>query len=155
MIYTVKSVRKGWSTFFLILMTAIGGSPWPEFLLLAGAAEVNALAKKRYSNSFSGRGSNSQPSNWWADTLPLTFHYEVIVAMNGEIIMQQQILWLLLNSDIRCTCEQHTASPSGSAWKEFLPTFSLRFHLPRVLLTQTHCSAFRWSWFFKYYTTQI
>jgi len=34
----------------------------------------NLLPKERYGDSLSGRGSNSQPSRWEAETLPLSYH---------------------------------------------------------------------------------
>jgi len=35
--------------------------------LLAWTVEVNILPKQRYGDSFSGRGSNTQPTDWEAD----------------------------------------------------------------------------------------
>jgi len=53
-----------------------GDSNWRQaeawIVLLAGAVEVNALAKERYGNSLN-YGSNTQPSNWEADTFPLNY----------------------------------------------------------------------------------
>jgi len=42
-------------------------------VLLAGGVQVNALPKERYGDSLGGRGTNTQPSNLEADTLPLTY----------------------------------------------------------------------------------
>ena len=42
-------------------------------LILAGVVEVNALAKERYGDSLSDRGSNTQPSNWEDDAPPLSY----------------------------------------------------------------------------------
>ena len=54
-------------------MTALGGRPKPELCFLPGRLRWTLLLKKRYGNSLSGCGSNTQPSNWEADTLPLSY----------------------------------------------------------------------------------
>ena len=55
-------------TFFKILVTAIGGRPKPELCFLPGRLRWTVLPKERYGNSLSGCGSNTQASNWEADT---------------------------------------------------------------------------------------
>jgi len=54
---------------FVFFVTAISGRPKPELCFFPG----RCLPKERYGNSLSGRGSNSQPSNWEADTLLLYY----------------------------------------------------------------------------------
>jgi len=44
----------------------------PELHFLPGQLRWTLLPKERYGNSLSGRGSNTQPFNWEADTLPLS-----------------------------------------------------------------------------------
>jgi len=51
-------------------VTAIGGRPKPELWFLPGRLRWTILLMERYGNSLSGRGSNTQPYNWEADTLP-------------------------------------------------------------------------------------
>jgi len=60
--------------FFLIwfLVTAVSGRPKLEMCPLPGRLRWRLLPKERYGNSPSGRGSNTQPSKWGADTLPLS-----------------------------------------------------------------------------------
>jgi len=60
--------------FFFILATAISGMATPEMCFLPGQLRWTLLPKKRYGNSLSGRGSNTQlsNSNWGADTLSLS-----------------------------------------------------------------------------------
>jgi len=58
--------------FLLILMTASGGRPKPELCFLPGWLRWTLLPKEHYGNSLSGCGLNTQPSNWEADTLPLS-----------------------------------------------------------------------------------
>jgi len=48
------------------LVTAIGGTPKPELWFCRGGWGERSLPKERYGNSLSG--SNTQPSNWEADT---------------------------------------------------------------------------------------
>ena len=55
-----------------LLMTAIGGRPKPELCFLLGRLRWTLLPKESYGNSLSGCASNTQPSNWKADTLPLS-----------------------------------------------------------------------------------
>ena len=42
-------------------------------VLLAGQLRRTLLSKERYGNLLSGCGSNTQPSNWEADTLPVSY----------------------------------------------------------------------------------
>jgi len=63
-----------WSTFFLlILVTTIGGRQKSELCFLPGWLKWTLLPKERYGNSHSGCGSNTQPSIWESDTLPLNY----------------------------------------------------------------------------------
>jgi len=55
--------------FLLISVTAIGGRPKPELCFLPGRLRWTLTPKERYGNSLSGCGSNTQPSDWEADTL--------------------------------------------------------------------------------------
>ena len=59
------------------------GRPKSECFLLSGRLRWMVLPKERYDDSFSGRESYTQPSNWEADTLPLSyrrsFHYAIII----------------------------------------------------------------------------
>jgi len=58
-----------WNVFFFtILMTAIGGRLKPELCFLLGQLRWTFLPKELYSNSLSGRGLNTQPFDWEADT---------------------------------------------------------------------------------------
>jgi len=57
--------------FLIILATAISGMPTPKICFSPGQLKRTILPKKRYSDSLSGRGSNTQPTSWEADTLPL------------------------------------------------------------------------------------
>jgi len=52
----------------LILVTAISDRPKPGLCFLLGRLKWTLLPKERYGKSLSGRGSNTQPSNWQADT---------------------------------------------------------------------------------------
>jgi len=61
-----------WS-FLLILVTAIGSMPKFELCFLPGRLRWIPLTKERYGNSLSGCGSNTQPSNWEADTFLLNY----------------------------------------------------------------------------------
>jgi len=67
--------------FLLILVTAIGGRPKPELCSLPGRLRWTLLPKEHYGNSLSGRGSKTQPSNWEADTLPLSYMYIFLLAI--------------------------------------------------------------------------
>jgi len=58
--------------FFFILMAAIRGRPKPVICFLLGQLGWMLLPKERYGDSLSGCGSNTQPSNWEAATLPLS-----------------------------------------------------------------------------------
>jgi len=58
--------------FFKILVTAIGGRPKHDLCFLPGQFRRTILPKRRHGNLLSGCGSNTQPSNWEADTQPLT-----------------------------------------------------------------------------------
>jgi len=53
----------------LILATAIRGRPKPDFASCRGRWGERSLPMERCGNSLSGRESNTQPSNWEADTL--------------------------------------------------------------------------------------
>jgi len=67
--------------FFEFLVTAIGGRSKPESCFLPGRLRWTLLSKDRYSNSLSGCGSYTQPSNWEEDTLPLSSlppHFDLI-----------------------------------------------------------------------------
>jgi len=55
---------------FLILVMAIGSRPKSQFCLLL---RWTLLPKEHYGGSVNGCGSNTQPSNWEADTLPLSY----------------------------------------------------------------------------------
>ena len=55
-------------SFDLTLMTAVGGRPKPEACFLLERLRWTLLPKEHYSGSLSGRGSNTQPSSWEADT---------------------------------------------------------------------------------------
>jgi len=52
---------------------AIGGRPKHEVCFLPGRLRWTLFPVDRYGNSFSGRGSNTQPSSWVAGTLPLSY----------------------------------------------------------------------------------
>jgi len=54
--------------FFILLMTATSGWPTPEMRFLPEQLRWTLLPKERYGNSLSGRGSNTQASNWEVDT---------------------------------------------------------------------------------------
>jgi len=66
--------------FYLILEPAIGGRPKPKLCFLPGRLRWTLLPKERYGDSLSGRGSNTQPSNWdveslhWAIVDHISFH---------------------------------------------------------------------------------
>ena len=59
--------------FFLLILVTANGRPKPELCFLPGRLRWTLLPKEHYSNSLSGCGSNTQPSNWEADTLPLNY----------------------------------------------------------------------------------
>ena len=67
------SILPGPHDSFLIFVTAIGGRLKPEVCFLPGRLRWTLLPKERYGNSLSGCGSTTQPSNWEADTLPLSY----------------------------------------------------------------------------------
>jgi len=52
------------NNFLIILATAISGMPTPEICFSQGQLRRTILSKKRYSDSLSGRGSNTQLSSW-------------------------------------------------------------------------------------------
>jgi len=52
--------------------TAINGRPKPEICFLPGRLKWTLLPEERY-NALSSRGSNTQPSSWEANTLPLYY----------------------------------------------------------------------------------
>jgi len=52
---------------------AVGGRPNPELCFLSERLRWPLLPKERYGNSLSGCGSSTQPSNWEADILPLSY----------------------------------------------------------------------------------
>ena len=54
--------------FFAVLFNSDDGRPKPESWFLPGQLRRTLLPKERYGNSLSGCGSNTQPSNWEADT---------------------------------------------------------------------------------------
>jgi len=56
--------------FFIILAMAISATP--ETFLLPGRLRRTILPKKRYGDSLRVGESDTQPSNWEADTLPLS-----------------------------------------------------------------------------------
>ena len=60
---------------FLIwfLVTAVSGWPKPKICPLPEPLRWTVLPKERYGNFLNGRGSNTQPSNWEGDTLPLSY----------------------------------------------------------------------------------
>ena len=58
---------------FEFLVTAVSGRPKPEICPLPGRFGWTLLPKECYGSSLSGRGSTTQPSNWEADTLPLSY----------------------------------------------------------------------------------
>jgi len=66
----------------IISARAISGMSTFEISFVPGKWRWTFLPKERYGDTLSGRGSNIQPSNWEADTLPL--HYprlsEIFVA---------------------------------------------------------------------------
>jgi len=49
-----------------ILVTASSGKPKPELCFFPGRKRCT-LPKERYGDSLSGRGSNTQPSDWEAN----------------------------------------------------------------------------------------
>jgi len=58
------------NVFFIILATAISDMPMPEICFLPGPFRRTILPKEHHGDSPSGRGSNSQPSDWQADYPP-------------------------------------------------------------------------------------
>jgi len=63
--WTLKnSMRCAKKQFFVILMTATSGWPTSEMRFLPEQLRWTLLPKERYGNSLSGRGSNTQASNW-------------------------------------------------------------------------------------------
>ena len=71
--------QRPWKFFFLlILVTAIGGRPEPDLCFLPGRWRWTLLPEERYGNSLSVCGSNTQPSNWEADILPLSNSLKVL-----------------------------------------------------------------------------
>jgi len=51
----------------------MGGKAKLNFSFLLGRLRWTLLRKERYGESLSGRGSNTQPFNWEADTLQLSY----------------------------------------------------------------------------------
>jgi len=63
--WTLKnSMRCAKKNFFILLMTATSGWPTPEMRFLPEQLRWTLLPKERNDNSLSGRGSNTQASNW-------------------------------------------------------------------------------------------
>jgi len=52
---------------FLILATAISGMTMPEICFLPGQSRRTIFPKEHHGDSLSGRGSNTQPSDWEVD----------------------------------------------------------------------------------------
>ena len=71
--------------FNLILMTAIGSRPKPEICFLSGLLRWTFLPKERYGDPLSGRGSNTEPYNWEADTVTLSYR-----RLSGYIVIWSQ-----------------------------------------------------------------
>ena len=57
----------------IFLVMAVGGRPNPELCFLSERLRWTLLPEERYVNSLSGCGSSTQPSNWEADILPLSY----------------------------------------------------------------------------------
>jgi len=55
-----------------IHLLSLSGRPKPRWCFLSGLLRQTALTKERYGDSFRGLGSNTLPSSWEADTLPLS-----------------------------------------------------------------------------------
>ena len=58
---------------FYVLATAVGGRPKSALYFLPGRLRWMLLPKERCSNSLNGCGLNTQPSNWEADTQPMSY----------------------------------------------------------------------------------
>jgi len=72
-------------------VTAVGGWPKPEFCFMPRQLRWTLLPKERYGNSLNGRGSNTQPSNWEADTLSLSYCHSLLNTSSDDIGPQQTI----------------------------------------------------------------
>jgi len=68
--------------FFIILTTAISGMPKPEICFFPGQFRRTILPKEHHGESLSVCELGTQPSNWEADTLPLSYRRrsEIFVA---------------------------------------------------------------------------
>jgi len=101
---------------YWFLVVAIGGRPKPEICFLLGQLGWMPLPKERYSNSLSGRGSNTQPFNWEADTLPLSSCLPFV----KQPIWFQPAPWLL-------HCFSYTVQPISLTFKAW-PQYQNIFH---------------------------
>ena len=83
-------------------MTAIGCRPKPGICFLPGRLRWTFLPKD-YVDSLSGRGPNTQPSNWEADTLTLSYRRPNVVEMRSSrsqsLISCTKSLWRHLRTD--------------------------------------------------------
>jgi len=68
-----NSARCAKKCFFIILVTAIKSRSTPEIRILPGKLRFTPLPKERYSDSLSGRWSNTNLPIEGADTLPLSY----------------------------------------------------------------------------------
>jgi len=68
--------------FFIILATANSGMPAPEICFLPGQFRRTILPKEHHGESLGVCELFTQPSNWEADTLPLSYRCpsEIFVA---------------------------------------------------------------------------
>jgi len=95
--------------FLLISVTAIGGRTKCEMRFLSGQLRWTFLLIERYGNSLSGCGLITQPSNWLADTLPLSYCRPI-----ASFRMKLWFEIMLLMKRTRCW--------SGMVWSSSVPS---------------------------------
>ena len=84
----------------LSLVTAVSGRPKPEWCFLPGRLRWTLLPKECYSNSLSGCGSNTQPSNW--EAVPLRLSYCRPQSLFSHVFCDTIEMKLWKNKNLQC-----------------------------------------------------
>jgi len=96
-------------------VTAIDGRLKPEIFFLHGRLRWTLLLKERYGDSFCGRGSNTQPSNWEADTLPQGYRHTINSSNIGRIALQS-LKFTSSAVDLNFAQIKHTCKSQPQHW---------------------------------------
>ena len=88
-----NSMRRAKKWFFIILATAASGMP--EICFLPGQLRWTILPKERYGDSLSAGESDTQPSSWEVDTVPLSYRRprEIFVANAHGVRLCYDVQW--------------------------------------------------------------